>query len=234
MISAADILRQLDDAARRFVFPMLDNGYVYPVEVGLTAYRASDRWAILIDVFGVSPRAGGIDACHNCVHAFGNCLSGEPGFSNDSILYPVSDGPSGAAVLEQYNESLAPEAHDLVIRGKVVPVSQDRSDYAVHGIQLRHPEAVHLSEAMRLLAIQHPGLLRATDGELRRCLSTPTPAFLAATEWHHPDVSAGDLPSAAEAFRSLAEALESGDPDRFQPGTPINTHWSHWPDGGTL
>jgi hypothetical protein len=39
VISKGDILRQFDGAAQRFTFPMLDNGYVYPVDVRLTAFR---------------------------------------------------------------------------------------------------------------------------------------------------------------------------------------------------
>ena len=30
-----EILRQLDDSARKFTFPMLDNGYIYPLDVRL-------------------------------------------------------------------------------------------------------------------------------------------------------------------------------------------------------
>ncbi len=33
------ILEQLDRAAKGFVFPMLDNGYVYPADVRLSIYR---------------------------------------------------------------------------------------------------------------------------------------------------------------------------------------------------
>ncbi len=234
MISSEEVLEQLDEAARRFVFPMLDNGYVYPVDVRLVAYRAPDRWAVLIDVFGVSPKAGGVDACHNCVHAFGNCLEGEPGVSNDSMIYCVSDGPSGPAVADQYDEVLSPQAADLLVRGEVIPVTRDAARYASHGIVLRDPPAIHLSEVMRLVSAQRPGLLLATDAELRRSLAEPIPEFLSANEWRHPDLAAQELPSSTQAFASLAEALESGEVDRFDSGSPPNTHWSNWPAGGML
>lgn len=46
MISPEAILQQLDEAAGRFVFPMLDNGYVYPVEVRMVAYRELSEHAL--------------------------------------------------------------------------------------------------------------------------------------------------------------------------------------------
>ena len=234
MISGEAILGQLDEAASRSIFPMLDNGYVYPVEARLVAYRAPGRWAILIDVFGVNPRAGGIDACHNCVHAFGNCLAGEPGVSNDSLIYSVSDGPSGPAVAEPYDEVLSPLAQDVLVRGEVIPTSQDPATYTLHGIDLRDPPGIHLSEAMRLISAQRPGLLLATDAELLRSLAEPIPELLRADDWSHPNLVAQELPSATEAFSTLAEALESGEAERFQAGSSPNTHWSNWPEGGSL
>lgn len=234
MVSSFEIVEQFDDAARRFVFPMLDNGYVYPVEVRLTAYRDPTQWAVLIDVFGVSPRAGGVDACHNCIHSFGNCLVGIPGVSNDSFIYSVSDGPSGPCLDDPYDEVLSLSARDILVRGTAVPVPHDADRYASHGIELIDPPAVHLFELMRLIAAEHPGLVLATEDELSARLAPALPVFLQVDAWHHPDLAAQERPSESEAFVSLAEALESGTADRFRPGSPLNTHWSNWPAGGSL
>lgn len=37
---------------------MLDNGYVYLAATRLSLYRSATDWAIAIEVFGFSPRAG--------------------------------------------------------------------------------------------------------------------------------------------------------------------------------
>jgi hypothetical protein len=37
---------------------MLDNGYVYLAATRLSLYRSATDWAIVIEVFGFSPRAG--------------------------------------------------------------------------------------------------------------------------------------------------------------------------------
>ncbi len=54
-------------------------------------------------------------------------------------------------------------------------------------------------------------------------------------EWHHPDVVDDEhRPRGSETFRQLAEVLVSGDARDYAPTCPSNTHWSNWPDGGTL
>src|SRR5688572_15980799 len=55
--SPGDILEILDQGARDFVFPMLDNGYVYPAAARLSLYTARGDWALVFETFGFSPRA---------------------------------------------------------------------------------------------------------------------------------------------------------------------------------
>ena len=50
------ILDQFDLAAKNFVFPMLDNGYVFPPDVRLSIFRDQVRWLIIIEILGVYGR----------------------------------------------------------------------------------------------------------------------------------------------------------------------------------
>src|SRR3712207_3518142 len=50
--SQQEILTKLDDAARDFKFPGLDNGFIYPVDTRLHAFRDDARWALVIEVVG--------------------------------------------------------------------------------------------------------------------------------------------------------------------------------------
>ncbi len=54
----AHILAILDACAESSTFPMLDNGYVYLSATRLSLHRSMANWAIVIEVFGFSPRAG--------------------------------------------------------------------------------------------------------------------------------------------------------------------------------
>ena len=53
-------------------------------------------------------------------------------------------------------------------------------------------------------------------------------------DWHHPDTVTGEVTSATAAFRSIARVLVEGDIALYEASEPGNTHWSNWPDGGTL
>ena len=53
-------------------------------------------------------------------------------------------------------------------------------------------------------------------------------------EWHHPDTVNDEMPSDTESFQQLVQVLVQGDVSLYRPTEPPNTHWSHWPDGGTL
>jgi hypothetical protein len=52
------ILSILDGCCEIFSFPMLDNGYVYLAATRLSLYRSETDWAMVIEVFGYSPREG--------------------------------------------------------------------------------------------------------------------------------------------------------------------------------
>lgn len=56
-IDPQQILTLLDCCCDNFTFPKLDNGYVYLAATRLSLYRAPEEWAIVIEVFGYSPRA---------------------------------------------------------------------------------------------------------------------------------------------------------------------------------
>lgn len=89
-------------------------------------------------------------------------------------------------------------------------------------------------DLLRSLVPEHRNLLLATDGELSQRLSVELPLLLRLDQWHHPDISAGELPSESEAFKMIAEVLATGDASRYKPTQEPNTHWSNWPMGGDL
>jgi hypothetical protein len=54
-------------------------------------------------------------------------------------------------------------------------------------------------------------------------------------EWNHPNVvEDSDRPSKNETFKQLAQVLSTGNASWYRPTLPPNTHWSNWPEGGTL
>ncbi|HBP22243.1 MAG TPA: hypothetical protein DEA08_31230 [Planctomycetes bacterium] len=214
---------------------MLDNGYVYLGATRLRAWRDLERWALILEVVGYSPRGGSFD---DALFVFGNCLAEgrKPGSNNRDFLYFVEDGPSGPHQGEDddFFEALHPEARDLRIRGQVVEVSHDPAFYAAREVELAEPPRVGLEELLRALVVDHRDLLFATDEELEARIAPALPELLRLDEWFHPNLIEDELPSQNETFQLLAQALVAGDPDLYQPTQPPNTHWSNWPEGGSL
>jgi hypothetical protein len=223
---AAKILAQLDACAADYTFPMLDNGYFYPADVRLTAFRDERHWAIVIEVVGYSPRGGRIE---DAVHRFGNCLDRKPGTSNDDFLERVSDDDG---VFEE--ERVKKSAKTLVVRRKRIPIPRARAAYKAHGIRLEEPPDIEAFELLRVLVPEHRDLFLANAKELRKHLPVGLPVFLRLEEWFHPDLCNGEIPSQNPTFQAIARALETGDPDEYRPSRRPNTHWRHWPEGGTL
>jgi len=52
------ILSILDRCCDTYAFPMLDNGYLYLAGTRLTLHRSDASWAMVIELFGFSPRSG--------------------------------------------------------------------------------------------------------------------------------------------------------------------------------
>ncbi|MGW6915855.1 DUF7003 family protein [Kitasatospora sp. NPDC054939] len=91
-----------------------------------------------------------------------------------------------------------------------------------------------LAEVFRRLVPEHRALLLADEAELRSRIPADLPVLLRLDAWHQPDDFAETPPSEHEGFRMIAEVLDSGDPTRYRPTVPANTHWPHWPEAGTL
>jgi len=178
---------------------------------------ADERWALLIELVGYNPRAGNVI---DVVHAYGNCLTrGQPGFENEDFLSRVDNMDE---VEDRDNpEYLRVDAGPIEIRGQRVPVAAHAGD--------------HLEDVFRLLVPKHRDLLLADDHELRRRIPADLPQILVLEEWRHREPDRYDqLPSETETFRQLADVLATGEPTRYRPSMAPNTHWSNWPESGSL
>lgn len=242
----ATILSVLDDCCDAFTFPMLDNGYVHLAATRLALFRSEEDWAMVIEVFGFSPRAGLPDVC---VYTFGsrlhdrnppadyqtreahkNYLTHNP--HNESRFFnPVEEGTWQH---DDFSELVSNEATDVVLRGRPMRLPA-LDEYARFGIELEDSTRVHVFELCRYLAAVERELVLATPSEQRVSVRPEMTRILQLEEWHHPDVvDENSRPSCSETFQQLAEALHSGDVSIYKPSMAPNTHWRNWPDGGTL
>jgi hypothetical protein len=241
-ITAQNILEVLDGCAESFDFPMLDNGYVYLAATRLSLYRTNDEWAMVIEVFGYSPRAGIPDTAiytfastvcnrdipeHNSPMWVSTHIANHP---NDAVraVFPIEEGNWRGG-----NELISVGATAVTVRGCQYPIPPVEK-YAEHDIALEEPPCVHVFEFCRFLADVARDQVLATPEERRLSVSPSLPQILQLEEWCHPDLANGEVPSGSESFRQLAQVLATGRTDLYRPAQVPNTHWRNWPGGGTL
>jgi hypothetical protein len=237
------ILQVLDSCCGSFTFPMLDNGYVYLAASRLSLHRSDDDWAMVIEIFGFSPRSG-LPDLH--VHTFGSRLH-ERDTAKDFVSpeahqaylanYPNNESrffhpiDEGTWIDEEETEHVShPGA--VTLRGVTICLPSP-DHYAAAGIELEGDRPA-IFELCRFLAFHHRDDVLATHSERRVSVPPELTEILVLEDWHHPDVCSEELPSEAETFRQLADVLATGDLSRYHSTESHNTHWRHWPDGGTL
>ncbi len=239
------ILRILDDAAAEFTFPMLDNGYVYLGATRLSLHRSESDWAVVIEVFGFSPRTGlpdvGVSTFASRIHgrktasdfvnerAFQNYLK-QHAHDEATFFFPVDEGDWQR--LDDV-EAVDTAATNVVVRGTAMRLP-DRNEFALHGIELTDPPGVQVFELCRYLAAVARDEVLATASERRANVLPEMTEILVLDEWNHPDLVNEERPSGSETFRQLATVLATGDVSAYRPTLAPNTHWVNWPDGGTL
>jgi hypothetical protein len=206
------ILGQFDSTWADGSFPDLDQGYLYAVDARLHAYADASRWALIVETVGYNPRAGNL---LDVLYVFSNRLtSGRPGCGNGDFLARVDNFAVVEGELEKYRGGVP-----VVVRGRPLDVAA--------------PAGTRLVDVFRQLDPAHRELLLADESELRRRIPAGVPEILRLDQWHQPDIT-NRRPSGTETYRLLAEVLATADPGRYRPTLAPNTHWSNWPDSGSL
>jgi len=237
------ILDILDGGCGAFTFPMLDNGYVYLAATRLSLFRSDVDWAVVIEVFGFSPRAGLPDT-H--IHTFASTLhkrnrESDYGISEAYRNYLANNPHNDSRFINPVNEGTWQDDDDmelvnpdgeLILRGQTIQLPSC-TDYQLHGIELDE-ERPAVFELCRYLAKLYRSDVLGTESERRVSVLPEMDEILLLDEWHHPNVVEEVLPSEVQSFQEMAEVLVSGDASQYTARESPNTHWSNWPDGGTL
>ncbi len=235
------VLTVLDACAGDFTFPMLDNGYVYPAAARLSVHSNGADWAIVVETFGFSPRAGQPDlavatftskvphpktrADYVDESAYLNYLKQH---EHDAVEYfwPLDVGDS-------FDDENATPGATVRLRDQVVAVP-NVEDCLAMGITTERADRLAVFELSRYFAETRRDDVLAVGAERTTQVLPGLAQILLLDDWHHPDLVLGELPSATQTFRQIAQAAASGDPTCYDAREVPNTHWSNWPEGGSL
>lgn len=242
-MNTASVLSVLDAACDKYRLPMMDNGYIFLAATRLSLFRSDAAWAMVIERFGFSPRAGAPDTE---IFAAGSGICNRkqpsdfrPGWYDNYLLNSPSLEQRSAFPIDEYAwqdkedvELVDPAATQLSLRGKQLALPS-LDEYASRGIALESAPRVQTFELCRYLADIERDLVLATPQERRFNVDPSLTQILQLEEWNHPDLAAGERTRDSATFRALAEVLVTGDVGHYAPTDPPNTHWSNW-DGGRL
>ena len=153
---------------------------------------------------------------------------------HETPLCPIESLPDDPLFADEWDWEVRSGARALSIRGQSVTLNLSEEQLHVKGITLLEPPAVDPVAVLRSLLPEHRDRLLASLEELASYNPHRLPLWMRLDEWHHPDLANEELPGQTETFQMLADALASGDPARYAPTLPPNTHWRNWPEGGTL
>jgi hypothetical protein len=240
-----EILSILDHCCEIFTFPMLDNGYIYLAATRLSLYRSIQDWAMVIEVFGFSPRAGFPDTCiqtfasrlynrdlpENYVNraAYERYLTRNP--HNDSrSIFPIQEGLWQEAGNEEF---VSEDTDEVFVRNQSIKLP-DLDKYSSYGIKLEQWPRVLVFEFCRFLAGVEREKVLATPQEQRISILPEMEQILQLEEWHHPDIANDERPSGSVTFQQLAKVLATGESKHYHSSLPANTHWTNWPESGRL
>lgn len=232
--STNDILTQLDACAKDFNFPVLDNGYIYPVVSRLSVFGDLESWVIAIEVVGYHYRLYGHDSVENCLYIYGNRLGFEPGMNNANVLLVTADSDEGATFVGDQWGTLNPDVHSMLIRDQKVSIPKDPAFYTSRNVELKNPPSIRVYEFMRANLPEYKTEFLAIEDEIYDCFRQNLPKIMQLDEWFHPDIAGDEKPSENETFQMIATVLESGDRSFYKPTKDPNNHWSNWPYGGSL
>lgn len=226
---ASDVIQQLNEAYSNGGLGFLNLDVFYPVDVRLSAFRDDQSWALLIESVCFNDGPGGHEGMCTMLYAYGDDLPASPGRAGK--LRVTGDGPSGPLFdpTDVLNCAISPAAKDMKIRDKVVNIVTDPSAYAEAGIELREPPSVLAYELLRMVVPMHRRSFFATSAEVVERIGRPMPLLLVLNEWRHPDWTKEEMPADSESFQLIAEVLQTGEPERYRPTEPPNTHWRNWP-----
>ena len=230
-ISKKEIYEALDDLRINTFFLNLEHGYFYTAGSRITIFADEKRWAIVFEKSGFNnPGAGcGIELSY-----YGNCLANLDTFNDEPYnikIIPLIDSDEVEKI-----ESNSSKQGQIIIRGTALKYDPD---FITNEFREPHnliPKPPNMEDIFRFLDTNYTSLFRATDPELKQCLSQDLPKLLVINEWFHITygIMDGPAPSEIETFQQIAEVIATGDIANWKPTLKPNNHWKNWPFAGGL
>jgi hypothetical protein len=220
---------------------MLGHPKQFLITARLHAFSDGQRWALLLESAGYNPRAANVV---NLTHLIASHSVEAP--DGLAVSYSNARVENSKSVFTEFRRS---KTHFyLLLRGRSIP--------------FLWPIGFSPEEALRNLEPEHQRLFLLDEGEIRLLVPTKLPEVLRLDAWHHLDMTAHPAnvgnnpianrrrallnppgqpetpldvrPSNVDTYIMIAHVLATGNAKLYTPTRPANTHWSLWPNSGSL
>lgn len=223
----------------------LEHGYCETAGSRIHLYGDKTHWAIVFEKNGYQNRASAaeteLDYIGNCIHYPVDVYPERNYITNASRIMLISSDEYErirnvkGKEMEDF-ELISPDAKEVNIHGKVVPIEHDTTKYTRLGIQLRdYSNPQHLigyEDLVRFFSDTQPELLNATETEIKQHIPADLPKIMTIDNFHFESVyGGGNLPSKHETYQLIAKVLVNGDSAYWRPTLKANNHWSNWESG---
>ena len=210
-----EILTQLDNYARRYDFPILNNIYHNFVEIDLCSFRSNDEWLIIFQLVNITN-----EVLMNDIYGFGNRLT-QPGMQRGIMC---TDDP--LALVKRAENGQLWITGDLY--GQKIQYELAIDDLQRAKVEVDNVDAL---AAFRALAVRSPSAMMLDDQALLEICGRSTAAVLQWAHpetWYHPDVADDELPSSSDSLVKLAQSLARGTPLQLSSPRETNLEWQRW------
>lgn len=238
-----DILNCLDKAAANLDFPSFNNDKYNLLTARLTGFRNENDWALTIEEVVSWYGLNGLEPVL-VIYAFGSLILinkpfitffpvkhslGELGISKEEDYQDISVAgiicDEGFDVWEE-DEAEIPDYILVQIRRKKILINSSKIE---RNLQIRDNFDFDL---MIHLVNNYRRQILAIEAEFREIVPPELSQIIQLDNWHHPDVcnpnSEFYIPSKAKSIQMIAQVLESGNPELYQPCEENNVDWRKW------
>ena len=223
----------------------LEHGYCETAGNKIHLYADAARWAIVFEKSGYQNRGNSaeieLDYIGNCIDYPVDKYAERNYVTNASRIILID--PSEFERIENKDgdemetfEFIGQNVEKIKIRDKFILFDNDFKNYEKVGIKITGDDnpkkLISFGNLIRYLNETNPGLINATEDDIKKHIPVDLPKFLTINEFHFISVyDKTNPPSSQETYQLIAKILLTGDKTLWKPTLKPNNHWANWESG---
>ena len=223
----------------------LEHGYFATAGNRIHLYADSERWAIVFEKseYQNRDRAAEIELIYvgNCINYIIDKFPERNYISNTKLITLID--PDEFHRIENKKgdemetfELIGKDVKDIKVRDTIVDFDKSYINYQKIGIKVRSfdnpKKLIGFEDLIRYLHETNPGIISATQDEIREHIPNEIPKIMTINEFHFNSVHDKEQPpSQQETYQLIAKVLTTRDSSNWKPTEQSNNYWKNWISG---